>query len=153
MTWLSGPEPLPWMLQLEVTAGEKKKANRWILRSPRFCIYLSSLKKIQGRETRRHHDTRVELWLHGMLFKALDGIVGSVQKLFSSRWLHKFWSPVRQQCGLDFHLLPEGMKTQMWNSISAQRLVFSPLALKLAFFLVKCAGSNTCIQTCLAHVT
>ena len=103
VTWLPCPQPLPWMRQLEVTAGERKKGsnrwilffffpNRWILKRLRFCIYLSRLKKIQRRETQRCCDTRVELWLCGMLFKVLDGIIGFVKKLFffSPRWLHKF---------------------------------------------------------------
>lgn len=93
VTWLPCPSPLPWMQQLEVTAGERKKgSNRWILKRLRFRIYLSRLKEIQRRERESCCDARVGLWLCGVLFKVLDGITGSVKNsFFSPRWLHKFW--------------------------------------------------------------
>lgn len=148
VTWLPCPQPLPWMWQLEVTAGERKKGfNRWILKRLSFRIYLSRLKKIQRRETQRCCDMRVELWLCGMLFKVLDGIIGSVKKLFfffSPRWLHKFWGGsagwistyglkklVQHFCTEPFAFL------WLWNLHS---FYFS--VLKINIFIFGCTGSS-----------
>ena len=125
--------------------------NRWILKRLRFCIYLSRLKKIQRRETQRCCDTRVELWLCGMLFKVLDGIIGFVKKLFffSPRWLHKF------RGGSTGWISTYGLK-KLEHKYSVQHFCTEPFAflwlwnlhsfyfriLKINIFIFGCTGSS-----------
>ena len=146
-----------WRLQL--VRGKKAPTdefffffpNRWILKRLRFCIYLSRLKKIQRRETQRCCDMRVELWLCGMLFKVLDGIIGFVKKLFffSPMWLHKF------RGGSTGWISTYGLK-KLEHQYSVQHFCTEPFAflwlwnlhsfyfriLKINIFIFGCTGSS-----------
>lgn len=123
-----------WRLQLP----RRKQLTRWILKRPGSCIYLSSIKKVQGKKIHRNCETQVDIWPREMLFRVLAGSL-DLWKVPSFLLGGSINSEIQAGCcvgWIPIYCLKEHSGTWLWDSLSLREF-FSPLTPTFSFPVVK----------------